>query len=75
MLCLISAVQQSDSVICILFPILFHYGLSQDIECSSLCYTGGPCCLLKSGLLLLSNKFIFRALTPPGTDCSVGSPL
>ena len=51
---LISAVQQSDSVIhtyiCIyvhiyiyiLFYILFHYGLSQDTEYSSLCYTVGP---------------------------------
>ena len=31
---LISAVEQSESVIniCILFHILFHYGLSQDIE-------------------------------------------
>ena len=27
------------------FHILFHYGLSQDIEYSSLCYTVGPCCL------------------------------
>ena len=25
--------------------ILFHYGLSQDIQYSSLCYTLGPCCL------------------------------
>ena len=25
--------------------ILFHYGLSQDIVYSSLCYTVGPCCL------------------------------
>ena len=43
----ISAVQQSDSVIriYILFKILFHYGLSQDIEYSSLGYTIGPCCL------------------------------
>ena len=24
--------------------ILFHYGLSQDIAYSSLCYTVGPCC-------------------------------
>ena len=47
MLCLISAVQQSDSVmhIYILSHILLHYGLSQDIEHSSLCYTVGPCCL------------------------------
>ena len=29
----------------ILFYILFHYGLSQDIDYSSLCYTVGPCCL------------------------------
>ena len=42
---LISAVQQSDSGIHIntLFKnILFHYGLSQDIEYSSLCCTVGP---------------------------------
>ena len=25
--------------------ILFHYGLAQDIECSPLCYTVGPCYL------------------------------
>ena len=29
----------------ILFHILFHDGLSQDIEYSSLCYKVGPCCL------------------------------
>ena len=29
----------------ILFYILFHYGLSQNIEYSSLCYTVGLCCL------------------------------
>ena len=38
---LISAVQQSDSVI----YIVFHYGLSQNIEYSSLCYAVGLCCL------------------------------
>ena len=31
--------------ILILFQILFHYRLLQDIEYSSLCYTVGPCCL------------------------------
>ena len=42
---LIFAVQQSDSVIYthayidILFHVLFHYGLSQEAECSSLCPT------------------------------------
>ena len=45
---LISAEQQSDSVIHIytfFLNIIFHYGLSQDIEYRSLCYTVGPCCL------------------------------
>ena len=26
--------------------MIFHYGLPEDIECSSLCYMVGPCCLL-----------------------------
>ena len=30
--------------ICILFQILFHFKLLQDIEYSSPCYTVGPCC-------------------------------
>ena len=34
----------------IVFHILFHYGLSQDIEYSSLCYTVGP---------FLKNLFYF----------------
>ena len=38
---LVSGVHQSDSVT----HILFHSGLSQDSEYSSLCYTVGPCCL------------------------------
>ena len=44
---LVSGVQQSDSVIhiSILLNILFHYGLLQDIECSSLCYMVGLYCL------------------------------
>ena len=42
---LVSGEQQSDSVMYIYSDILFHYGLLQDIEYSSLCYTVGPCCL------------------------------
>ena len=48
---LMSTAQQSDSVmyvcmyIYILFHILFHYGLSQDTEHSSLCFTIEPYCL------------------------------
>ena len=44
-----SDVQQSDSVIhihvSILFQIPFRYGLLQDSEYNSLCYTVGRCCL------------------------------
>ena len=29
----------------VLFHVCFHYGLSEGIEYSSLCYTAGPCCL------------------------------
>ena len=43
----------------ILFYILFHYGLSQDIEYSSLCYTGGPCCL---AILYVAISNILRNL-------------
>ena len=44
---LITAVQQSDPIkyIYILFHVLFHCGLSQDIEYSSLSCTVGPCWL------------------------------
>ena len=46
----ISAVQQCDSVIYthmhiyiyILYHIFLHYGLSQDVEYSTLCCTVGP---------------------------------
>ena len=40
-----SKVIQLYIYIYILFQILFHYGLLQDIQYSSLCYTVGPCCL------------------------------
>ena len=44
---LISDIQQYSYIIhiYILFHILSHYGVSQNIEYSSLCYTVGPCCL------------------------------
>ena len=42
---LISAVQQSDSVIWLLFHVLLQYSLSQDVEYGSLHYVVGPCCL------------------------------
>ena len=67
---LVSAVQQSDSVIhiyiYILFHILFHYGLSQDIEYSSLCSTVGPCCLPILYMFVSANPKlpIHPSLTP-----------
>ena len=43
---LICGIQQYSVIqACILFHILFHYGLLQDSEYISLCYTLGPCCL------------------------------
>ena len=50
---LIYTLQQSDSVSHnVLFRILFHYSLPQDIEYSSLCYTAGPCWL---SILVVKN--------------------
>ena len=37
----------------ILFNILTHYGLSQDIEFNSLCFTVGSCCLSQKSLFEL----------------------
>ena len=46
---LVSGIQQNDSIIhihvSILFETLFPYGLLQNIEQSSLCYTVGSCWL------------------------------
>ena len=46
---LVSAVQESDSVIyihkCILFQVIFHYQLLRDTEYSSICYAVGLYCL------------------------------
>ena len=44
---LVLGVQPSDLVLNInlLFQILFHYGLLQDIDYTSLCYIVGACCL------------------------------
>ena len=54
---LISAAQKIDSVtyihIYIIFHILFHYGFSQDIEYSTLCYTVALCYLWESLNLLM----------------------
>ena len=49
--------QQSDSVIHIyvhilFFNILFHYGLLQDVEDNSLCYTVGTCLSIRYILII-----------------------
>ena len=63
MLCLISAVEQSDSVVhTYMFSYSSPYGFSQDIEYISLCYTVGPCRL--SSLLLLFSCYVQLCVTP-----------
>jgi len=37
--------------------IFFHYGLSQDIEYSFLCYTVAPCCLFILYIILCAMPF------------------
>ena len=52
----ISAVPQSDAVICIytFFYILFHPGLSQETGYGSLCCTVGPHCLsIRNGIVCI----------------------
>ena len=66
----ISAVQQSDTFIYIhtfYFNIHFHYSLSQDIECRSLCYRVGPCCLfiLKVSLPLPNPELLAHSFPFP----------
>ena len=58
---LLSTAQQSDSVIYIhsLFHVLFHYGVPQGIEYSSLCYAVGPCCLS------IHNHFLVPVILGP----------
>ena len=52
---LVSGVQQSDSVMYthILFQIIFHYRLLQDIEYISLCHTVGLCSFIYSSVYML----------------------
>ena len=45
--------------VCILFQILFHYRLFQDIEYSFLCYTVGPCWSYIVFFLIYFYLFIF----------------
>ena len=50
----------------VLFKILFHYRLLQDIKYSSLCYTVGPCCLYMLYRLNVSvNPKLLICPSPP----------
>ena len=59
----VSATHHSDAFIQlymyihILFHIIFFYGLSQDIEYSSLCCIVGPYCFIKKSLSLHMSSF------------------
>ena len=59
----------SYTYICIyiLFHILFHYSLLQDIEYSFLCYTVWPCCLsiLYVVVCIYSSQTPYLFLIPP----------
>ena len=57
---LVSGVQQSDSYICI--HVLFHCGLLQDIEYSSLGHTVVPCCLSESLDFIFTSSHEVRTL-------------
>ena len=43
MLCYFLLCSKVTQLYAFLFDVLFHYGLSQEIGSSSLCYTVGPC--------------------------------
>ena len=49
---LVSSVQQSDSVIYVLFQMIFQYRLLQDIEYIALCYIVVPCYLTVSYIVV-----------------------
>ena len=49
----------------IIFHILFHYGLSQEIEYSSLCYTVGPYCLSITDIILCICQSQIPSLSLP----------
>ena len=53
------------------FNILFHYGLSQDNEYSSLCSTVGPCCLSILNVIVC----IYQPQTPTPSLSLLTSPL
>ena len=57
------------------FYILFPYGLSQDIEYSSLCYTEGHCCL---SILYMSSAYLRLLIFLPAIlipACASSSPV
>ena len=72
----ISAIQHSDSVIHIytlFFIILFHYGLSQHIDYSPLCYTGGSCCNVKTTANMFPGSCSSTEL--PGAQVDLGDTI
>ena len=64
---LVSGIQQSVQCVfmCSFFPVLFHYRLLQDIDCSSLCYTVNPCCLSISYIVV---QILYKVVKQQGSQ-------
>ena len=66
-----------SAVLCfsyILFYILFHYGLSQDVGYNSLCYTVGPCCLFILYVIVCILTPSSQSVPPPPRSNSYWAP-
>ena len=50
------------------FHILFHYGILQDIDYSSLFYTAGPCCLSIQYIIVCMCKSRLQSIPPPSVS-------
>ena len=65
--------KHTHTYICIyiLFKILFHYRLLQDIEYSSLCYTINPCCLFYIQWFASVNPKLLIYPSPPSPSVTI----
>ena len=70
--CLLYSSYSTIHTYTLFFSFFFHYGFCQEIECSSLCYTGGgPCCLSILNVIVC----IYQPQTPSPLICLPSPPL